>query len=486
MPRIVEKVKFRKQFTSLAGGKLESIYWGYLTPSDAARSNEYLDRLIASRRDGNEPDVTVQKWLADLSDKRHEKLVKVSLAKPRARDTLGNFVENFIDQLSISINTRDNYIASKDCLIEFFGFDGKPETIGRQDAMRYKEYLKTTGRLDGKGGYAQNSLRKKLMHANKFFRAMQEAELIRKNPFEDVKEPPADETDRKEYMTAEYCLTAMKFAPNAEWQLLIALWRFAGLRRACEPLRLRWADVLWEKKLIHVYSSKTGEERYVPIFPEIMEPLLKVRQLATPDAEWVLNLACPKKFRLNPSRREVESKDANLHTEFNRICKKAGLEPYAMAGNNMRASFVKDLYSGKYPELRGRVELIGDICGHSPATALTFYKRFSTDDLIPLIDSFNYPIPEEIVGNLESFKTAKQEISQVATETMCVKKCVAHEKKEAKPTHLVSRPHQKNADFVVSETLENNANMLEYPPRGYFATCSLLHQNAWGCFSRYL
>jgi len=61
MPKVIEKVKFRKQFISIAGGRLESIYWGYLTPSDAARSNEYLDRLIESKRMRTMPDATVQK-----------------------------------------------------------------------------------------------------------------------------------------------------------------------------------------------------------------------------------------------------------------------------------------------------------------------------------------------------------------------------------------------------------------------------------------
>ena len=56
-----------------------------------------------------------------------------------------------------------------------------------------------------------------------------------------------------------------------------------------------------------------------------------------------------------------------------------------MAGNNMRASFIKDLYSGKYPELRGRVELIGDICGHFPATALTISYRWPIRSIIQFL-----------------------------------------------------------------------------------------------------
>jgi hypothetical protein len=40
---------------------------------------------------------------------------------------------------------------------------------------------------------------------------------------------------------------------------------------------------------------------------------------------------------------------------------KNGLPIYPMAGNNMRAGFVKDLYSGKFPELHGRIDLIAKI-----------------------------------------------------------------------------------------------------------------------------
>ena len=59
-----------------------------------------------------------------------------------------------------------------------------------------------------------------------------------------------------------------------------------------------------------------------------------------------------------------------------------------MVGNNMRASAVKDLYSGKYPELRGRIDLIGKIFGHSPQVAMTYYKRFQMDDFKELTETF--------------------------------------------------------------------------------------------------
>ncbi len=201
MPKIVERIKFRKQFTSSITGKLESIYWGYLTPSDAARSHEYIDRLIASQRMNTVPDATIQKWLSDLPDKRYDKLVKVQLVKPRSRGTLGLFLEDYISKLSQSENSLDNFRSSKDTLLAFFGEDRRLETITKQDALDYKEYLKTSGRIDGKGGYGQNSVSKKLQHAARFFQAMHDLEMIPSNPFKSIREAPGDKTDRKDYIS---------------------------------------------------------------------------------------------------------------------------------------------------------------------------------------------------------------------------------------------------------------------------------------------
>ena len=81
-------------------------------------------------------------------------------------------------------------------------------------------------------------------------------------------------------------------------------------------------------------------------------------------------------------------KNTNLGTIFEKICRKAGLPEIPMIGNNMRASAEKDMYSGKYPELRGRIDLIARILGHSAGVALKYYRRFSMDDFRELTESF--------------------------------------------------------------------------------------------------
>ena len=156
--------------------------------------------------------------------------------------------------------------------------------------------------------------------------------------------------------------------------------------RLNEPLLLKWSDILWDKQLILVRSNKKKDERLVPIFPEIVGPLAECDARAAEGAEWLIDAACPKKFR--HGTRTGGLKGANLATMFEKIVTKAGLPMIPMVGNNLRASAVKDLYSGKYPELRGRIDLIGKIFGHSPQVTMTYYKRFQMDDFKELTETF--------------------------------------------------------------------------------------------------
>ena len=124
----------------------------------------------------------------------------------------------------------------------------------------------------------------------------------------------------------------------------------------------------------------------MPIFPEIAKPLAECHARATEGVEWLIDQACPKQYRTGT--RSCGMKGANLVTVFDDIVLKAGLSVIPMVGNNMRASAVKDLYCGKYPQLRGRIDLIGKILGHSPQVAMTYYERFQMDDFKELTDSF--------------------------------------------------------------------------------------------------
>ena len=236
------------------------------------------------------------------------------------------------------------------------------------------------------------------------------------------------------------------------------------MRRTCEPLRLRWSDVDWEKKLIRVFSSKTKKERYVPIFPEIAEPLKKVYGQRNPESDWVIVEACPIRFRYSKDRAEG-MKNANLGKGFDDICRKAGLPILEFAGNNMRASCEKDLYSGKYPELRGRIDTIAGILGHSAATALKYYNRYSIEDLERLTDSFGSIFQNDKPESCEVSKSEHAETLKDGTETKteCVKKRVKQEKKRGQFEQGATKPVPEVPCFPATEKTERKTKQKDYP-----------------------
>ena len=85
----------------------------------------------------------------------------------------------------------------------------------------------------------------------------------------------------------------MDFAADAEWRLLIVLARYGGLRVPSEPLSLRWCDVDWQRKRVLVTAPKTEHHegkgtRWIPMFPELVDPLRNVYEQAEPGDEFVI------------------------------------------------------------------------------------------------------------------------------------------------------------------------------------------------------
>ena len=94
----------------------------------------------------------------------------------------------------------------------------------------------------------------------------------------------ADKT-RQRFITRETASKLTDAAPDAQWRLLIALSRYGGIRVPSEALALTWGDVDFEHSRIRVPSPKTahipGKEcRFIPMFPELRQPLMDVFEQA--------------------------------------------------------------------------------------------------------------------------------------------------------------------------------------------------------------
>jgi len=109
--------------------------------------------------------------------------------------------------------------------------------------------------------------------------------------------------------------------PDAEWRLIVALSRFAGLRCLSEHLALNWEDILWDKQRFVVRSCKTEHHgkayRVVPIFPELRPYLEECDELAQPGSVWVIGR--------NRNATMPNGIGVNWRTQFLRLLKRAGV-----------------------------------------------------------------------------------------------------------------------------------------------------------------
>lgn len=347
--------------------------------------------------------VKTQNYLKKASLRTRKKLEKAQLIKESEITTLGKYSDLFLERLVLDKkpNTMDNYRSSFQNMTKYFDKDRQPETVTREEALDYKSWLRTNGRTDGKGGYSADSVKKKLEHVKLLFDEMRKSGFITSNPFDGIlQKRNADKKDeRKRYIPEEYVLRALEYAPTLEWKLIICLWRYCGLRRN-EPLLLKVEDIHFDRRRMFLYASKTNEVREIPIFPSVYKSLEMVYLNAQPGQKFLIMNACSKKYR--NTDRMCGMKNANLETIFDKICKKAGLLPISMPGNNLRASAEKDMLTGAKPEyeyLKGRYDLVVDILGHSVEIARKHYSRTKDSDLDDLIASFEKTSPTSVEKN---------------------------------------------------------------------------------------
>ncbi len=152
--------------------------------------------------------------------------------------------------------------------------------------------------------------------------------------------------------------------PDHEWRLIFALSRFGGLRCPSEHLRLRWADVDWDRGRITVHSSKTEHHegkasRVIPIFPELRPHLEAAWEQAEPGTEYVIT--------------RYRDAGQNLRTAFERIIWKAGLAPWPKLFQNLRATRETEL-AESFP-----IHVVCEWIGNSAAIAAKHYLQVTDD-----------------------------------------------------------------------------------------------------------
>ncbi len=301
-------------------------------------------------------DTDLAAWVGSLPDVTHVKLAKAGLVQPRAeavRVSLGDLLDRFERSVTVKKSTRDAYRQTTKSLGGHLGRNKLLSELEPADADSWRKAIVDEG-------LAPATVAKRVHVAKTIFRKAIKWNLIRVNPFEDLRAGSQSNPARSFYVSAEVIQSVLAACPDDQWRVIVALVRFAALRCPSEHLGLKWSDVNWERGRLTVRSPKTeGHEghavRVVPIAPELRPLLLAAFGGAAAGCEWMV-----------PRLRDPK---ANLRTTFHKLISRAGHTPWPRLFQNLRASCETD-WCERFP---GHV--VAGWLGHSPLIAAKHYLQ---------------------------------------------------------------------------------------------------------------
>ena len=303
-------------------GKRKTVRLGKATQRTAEGIKTKVEALVVAAITGSPLEDEVARWVAALDSRMADKLAGVGLIPRREVATLASFLASYIaTRTDAKPNTHLKYESTRKALVAYFGADKGLRDITEGDAEEWRLHLAP--------GRSENTLRKHAAVAKLFFGAAVKRRLIASNPFAGLKASIQANASRFYFITRAEAQKVLDACPDGQWRLLFALSRFGGLRCPSEHLGLRWGDVDWEGGRITVHSPKTehhagGESRQIPIFPELRPFLADAFDQAEPGTEFVIT--------------RYRDRNGNLRTQFERIIRKAGLEPWPKLFQNLRST----------------------------------------------------------------------------------------------------------------------------------------------------
>lgn len=298
---------------------------GKMSLQDAQAVARFVVNLLSARAAGGIPDPQTAAWLQKIPAELYDKLAKLELVPASKRVTsLGAMVEQFFATLPrVKPGTMWTYNHVRRCLLAFFGAGRLVRSIEREDADKFRAWLKDDQRL------ADATIARRIKTARQMFKQAMGWRLVLENPFAGVKAGSEKNKDREFFITREMAAQVLAACPDSQWRLLFALSRFGGLRCPSEHLSLTWGDVDWERARVRVRSPKTehhagGESRIIPLFPELRPHLQAAFDEAADGEVHVIT--------------RYRDRGCNLRTQLERIIKRAGLEPWPRLFQNLRSS----------------------------------------------------------------------------------------------------------------------------------------------------
>ncbi len=279
--------------------------------------------------------------------------------------TLGKFTADYVESRRGDAKPRTiiNLSVSRRELVRFFGEDRPMGEITSGDAIEYRSAM--LGR-----GLADNTVRRHLGRARQFFAAAIDKGLIQKNPFihKQIKVAVRGNPDRRQFISREAIDRVLVACDDdIQWQTIIALARFGGLRTPSETLALRWSDIDWANNLITVRCPKLERlerhaTRTIPLFAELQPILLRAHGESPTGNDFVIH-------------GKLRSGCGNWRTQFERLIRRSGQEPWGCLFQNCRSSREVEL-SEVFPWFT-----VCSWIGHSRAVAAEHYMSVPAEHI---------------------------------------------------------------------------------------------------------
>ncbi len=396
MASIINDPNGRRRIQFTAGdGSRKTVRLGKCSQRDAEQIGRHVEALAAATINGQPVSRETSVWVSGIGAKLHERLARAGLVKARAGiegTKLGPFIDAYIaGRVDAKPGTLINLQRARRELVEYFG-EGKPLaaiTAGDADAFRLALLSK---------GLGENTIRRMCGRARQYFHAAIRRELIHRNPFDGIKCAVGANPDRLYFVSRAEAEKVLAACPDAEWRLIFALSRYAGLRCPSEHLALRWGDVDWEHNRMTVRSPKTEHHegkasRLVPIFPELLPHLREVFETAEPGSEYVIT--------------RYRQTNCNLRTQLQRILGRAGLSPWPKLFHNLRATRETEL-AETFP-----LHVVCAWIGNSSAIAAKHYLQVTDEHFDRAIGS-NETEPEKAAQKAaQQMHEERRKVSQV-------------------------------------------------------------------------
>ncbi|MDD5223188.1 MAG: site-specific integrase [bacterium] len=275
-------------------------------------------------------------WEARLGDKARGKNPDIPWSR---RVTFGDFSKEYMEYSKENKKAWDRDITSLRHLVPFFG-EKRLDQVSSFDVEQYKlERKKETSRI--KKSPSPASINRELALLKNMFNKAILWGKAKSNPMKGIKLFKESE-GRINYLQENEIQKLLKACSrNTNLHLIVLMALNTGMRRG-EILKLKWEQIDWKEKIIHLYETKNGRTRHIPISDSLTEELKDFR-LNNEGGEFVFSNCQGEPFK-------------SFRKSFGNACREAGIHDFRF--HDLRHTFASYLVMGG-TDLVTVMELLG-------------------------------------------------------------------------------------------------------------------------------